>query len=84
MTSLQITLNLSPEVLERLQEAAEARNLSLDVVINDAIQDYFDEPTKEEILDTMRQSLREGLAGQVRPVDEVLAELKAELDANQS
>ena len=84
MTSLQITLNLSPEVLERLQEAAEARNLSLDVVINDAIQDYFDEPTKEEILDTMRQSLHEGLAGQVRPVDEVLAELKAELDANQS
>lgn len=55
-------------------------NLNLsDEVVSDVLADYFDEPAKDEILESIRDSLREGLAGKVRPVDEVLAELKQEL-----
>ena len=80
MTTVNVKLKLSDEVLEYLQRESKNRNLPLDDVVSDVLADYFDEPTKEEILESIRESLRDGLAGKVRPVDEVLAELKQEFD----
>lgn len=78
MTTLEVKLNISDEVLEYLQREAKQRKVALAVVVSEVLAYYFEEPTKEEILESIRESLREGLAGKVRPVDEVLAELKAE------
>lgn len=80
MTILDVKLKVSPEVLEYLKSQANERNIPLDDVISLVLADYIDEPTKEDVLETMRQSLREGLAGKARPVEEVLAELKTEFD----
>lgn len=79
MTTVDIKLKLSDEVLEYLQRESRNRKVSLDDVVSDVLVDYFDEPTKEEILISIRESLRDGLAGKVRPVDEILGELKQEL-----
>lgn len=79
MTTVDVKLKLSDEVLEYLQRESKNRKVPLDDVVSDVLADYFDEPTKEEILENIRESLRDGLAGKVRPVDEVLAELKQEL-----
>lgn len=79
MTTVEVRLKLSDEVLEYLQRESENRQVPLDDVVSDVLADYFDEPTKEEILENIRESLRDGLAGKVRPVDEVLSELKQEL-----
>lgn len=82
MTTVDVKLRLSDEVLEYLQRESRNRKVSLDDVVSDVLLDYFDEPTKEEILTSIRESLRDGLAGKVRPVDEILAELKSEMGAH--
>jgi len=79
MTRLDVQLTLSEEVLEYLRQQAISRNIPLGDVVSDVLADYLDDPTKEEILETIRASLRDGLAGKVRPVDDVLADLKQEL-----
>jgi hypothetical protein len=79
MTTVDVKLKLSDEVLEYLQRESENRQVPLDDVVSDVVAVYFDEPTKEEILESIRESLRDGLAGKVRLVDEVIAELKREL-----
>ncbi len=80
----ELTLHLSDEMLERLRGEAERLNLPLDAVINTAIEVYLDddEPTKEEILNSLRESMRDALAGRVRPAREVLAELRQEIAAD--
>jgi predicted transcriptional regulator len=80
MTTVAVNLKLSDEVLAYLQREARARNRPLDDVVSDVLADYFDEPTKDEMLAGLRQSMLDVLAGNVRPVDEVLAELKEEFD----
>jgi predicted transcriptional regulator len=80
MTTVDVRLKLSDEVLEYLQRESENRRVPLDDVVSDVLADYFEEPTKEEILAGIRQSMLDVLAGNVRPADEVLAELKQEFD----
>ena len=80
MTTLELKLNLREEVLEYLQREAGQRNVPLNDVVSKVLAEYFEEPTKEEILESIGQSMREALAGNSRPVDEVLAELKEEFD----
>jgi hypothetical protein len=75
MMTVDVKLKLSDEVLEYLRHEVQNRKVPLDEVVSDVLADYFDEPTKDEILESIRQSLREGLAGKVRPVEDVLAEL---------
>jgi predicted transcriptional regulator len=86
MTTVEIKLKLSDELLAHLQRESQSRNLALDEVVNAVLADYFDEPTHEELLAGFRQSLQDVLAGNVRPADEVLAELKREFnfDADES
>ena len=78
MSTLALTLNLPDEVLDHLQREAKRRKLPLDAVVSAVLADYFDEPSDAEILENLRQSMQDALAGRVRPVDEVLAELKQE------
>ena len=40
-----------------------------------------DEPTKEELLRNLRESLRQSLAGETRPVEELIEEIRREQEA---
>ena len=80
MTTVEIKLNLSDETLAYLQREATNRKVALDEVVSEVLADYFDEPPHEELLASFRQSILEVLAGNVRPADEFLAELKQEFD----
>ena len=73
----EITLQLPDEIVERLRHEALRLNIPLESVINTAIAHYLedDEPDEAEILTGLRQSMID-----VRPADEVLAELKQEFD----
>jgi predicted transcriptional regulator len=77
---LELELNVSDEVWGYLQNEAQRRHISLDKVVSEVLEDYFDDPSDEEILASIRQGMEEALAGRVRPVDEVLVELKQEFD----
>jgi len=79
-TIVSFKLKLSDEVLAYLRRESLARQVPLDEVVSDALADYLDEPTKEDILERIREALRDGLAGKVSPVDGVLAELNEEFD----
>jgi predicted transcriptional regulator len=78
MTTLDVKLNVSDDVLEYLRREAESRNVPLDVVISEVLADYFDEPTEEEILTGLRRSMKQVLAGDFRPAREVLDEIERE------
>ena len=80
MTTLELKLNLPDEVLAYLQREAGNRNMPLDDVVSEVVAEYFEETTKEEILGDIRQSMKDVLAGNVRSIDDVLAELKEEFD----
>jgi predicted transcriptional regulator len=86
MLTLDLKVELPDKIFQRLQDEAQRRNLPLDEMVSAALLDYFDEPSDEEILNTIRESMQDALAGRVRPIDEVLAELKQEFDfdANES
>jgi predicted transcriptional regulator len=78
---MELTVKLPDEVLERLQNEAERLNVPLDVVVNEALECYLEddaEPTKAEILASLRISMQQALAGNVRPADEVLDEIERE------
>ncbi len=80
MTMIEVKLKLSDDVLAYLQRESQNRKIALDEVVSDVLADYFDEPTNEELVAGLRQSMLDVLAGNVRPADEVLAELKQEFD----
>jgi len=80
MKPIDVTLHISDEVLGYLQREAEQRKVSLDVVVSDVLEEYYDDPSEEEILHHMRIAVQQGLAGDVIPIDEALAQLKEEFD----
>jgi len=86
MTILEIKLSISDEILAYLQQEAQDRNISLDVVVSETLEAYFDEPSDEEILSSIKIGMREALAGNYRPAHEVLDEIENEMldDANNS
>jgi hypothetical protein len=47
MTTLDVKLKVSDEVLEYLQREAGNRRVSLDAVVSAVLEDYFDDPTEE-------------------------------------
>ncbi len=95
-TTIELAAVLSPDLLERLQSEAERQQLPLTEVVRDAISTYFEvldeddetavdeayEDTPDEvILDSLRESLKDALAGRnLRPAREVLDEIRRELD----
>jgi predicted transcriptional regulator len=84
MTTIELKLSLPDELLATLQREAEERDLSLDEIVVDVLHDYFDEPTKEDILMGIHQGMRDALMGNTRPAHEFLDELDQEIadDAN--
>jgi len=81
-----LTLHLDDEMLVRLQSEAQQRKMPLEAVVNAALEYYFeeddDEPTKEEILETLRLSMLDALAGKGEPIEDALAELREEYGIN--
>lgn len=77
--TVDVKLNISDEVITHLQRAAQKRNVSLDEVVSEVLTDYFEEPTREELLAGLRQSLIDVATGNTQPADTLLAELKNEL-----
>jgi hypothetical protein len=65
-------------VLTRLQREAERHHIDVGDLVRGVIESYLDddEPTKEEILENLRQSMLDALAGRTRPADEMIEELR--------
>ncbi|TVR19412.1 MAG: hypothetical protein EA396_12555 [Anaerolineaceae bacterium] len=84
----EITVQLTDEALQRLNEEARRRNMPLESIIHTAIA-YFlddDDPTDEQILSGLRRSMEQVLAGDFRPAHDVLDEIERETvnDADES
>jgi predicted transcriptional regulator len=80
-----LTLHLDDKMLERLQSEAKQRNVPLEALVSEALEFYFDdddEPTKEEILEDIRQGMIDALTGNVRPAHEVLDEIERKVREN--
>lgn len=82
MTSVELKLSVPDDILASLQNEAQRRNVSLDTVVSLLVADYFEESSDEEILASLRRSLAQALAGNVRPAHEALDELEREMGDN--
>ena len=51
-----------------------------DIEFDASLED--DDPTTEEILENIRRSMKQALAGQTRPAREALAEIRREIEAD--
>ena len=78
MTTVDLKVSLSDEVLEYMQREAERRNVSLDSIASEVLAEYYDEPDEEEILSGLKRSMEQVLAGDFRPAREVLDEIERE------
>ena len=78
MTTIHVSLDLSSEVLQYLQEEARDRRVPVDQVVGDVLADYFDETSEDEILESVRVGLQQALAGNYRPAIEALDEIDRE------
>lgn len=78
MTTLDIKLSISDEILNLLKQESEQRNIPLEVVIRESLEAYFEEPTDAEILDGIKIGMKQALAGDYRSAREVLAEIEQE------
>jgi hypothetical protein len=84
-TEITVTISVTEEERMRIEASAQQRGFSgLDDYVRALIEsdvenreEEFDpeEPTKESILNGLRQSLQEALAGNTRPISELWAEL---------
>lgn len=80
MTTVDIKLKLSDEVLAYLQRESQDRKVPLDDVVSDVLTDYFDEPTHEELIAGLKRSLEQVIAGDYRPAREFLDEIDNDAD----
>ncbi len=76
--TIDVKLTLSDEIMAYLRREAENRKVSLDKVVSEVVEGYFDDPTREELLAGLRTALLEVVAGKTHPARELLAELKEE------
>jgi predicted transcriptional regulator len=78
MTTVDVKLKLSDEVMKYLQREASHRNMPFDDVVSDVLADYFDESSHEELLAGLKRSLEQVVAGDYRPAREFLDEIDEE------
>lgn len=79
----EFTFEMPDDVRERLQLESERRNLTIEALVNVALAQFLDDeaiddPSEEQILADMRESLKEIAAGNYRPAHEVLDEIEQE------
>lgn len=72
MTTLDLQLSLSDDVLVYLKREANKRQISLDVIISEVLAEYFNSPTKQEILDDLKLGMEQALTGNTRSAHDVL------------
>lgn len=72
MSTVEVKLRLSNDVLAHLLRESHNRKIALDEVVSDVLADYFDEPTYEELLAGLQRSLKQVIAGDYRPAREFL------------
>lgn len=82
MTTKELTLTLPDDLLATLEREAHHREMPLDAVVVNLLRDYFDEPTHAEILQGIREGMRDALTGNTRPAREFLDELDREMGDN--
>jgi predicted transcriptional regulator len=77
-----LIFKLPEQVLEEIEIVAGYHNLSIHQVLRNAIDAYLNpkEKTDAEILEDIRKSLKEVVAGKARPAQQVLAEIEQELE----
>jgi predicted transcriptional regulator len=86
-TTIELKTLLTPEALERLQAIANDEQTTLEPLVREALERYFElddegeeplEDTPDEvILESLRRALEDMAAGRTRPAQDVLAELRA-------
>jgi predicted transcriptional regulator len=78
----EVKLQLPDDVLTRLQTEAQRRQVPLEDVVRAALENYFDqdEPTRETIVENLREAMRDMLSGRIRPARSTLAELRREIE----
>jgi len=81
---VEFTLKLPDEVLSRLESEAKRQQIPVNDLVREVIETYLDEdePTKEELLADLRQSMIDAIAGRTRPADEVIEELRQKYPTN--
>jgi predicted transcriptional regulator len=88
-----ITIELPETLMALLQAEAEKQQISVNTLIQDAIMEYlygeepeYEDTPDEEILAGLREALEDVKAGRIRPIEELFAEVDAEMleHANQS
>lgn len=80
MTTVNVKLKVSDEVLEYLQRESGNRQISLDAVVSAVLEDYFDDPNEDQILAGLQRSMEQVLAGAFRPAHDVLREMEQDAD----
>ncbi|MHB8626117.1 MAG: hypothetical protein ACYDEO_07930 [Aggregatilineales bacterium] len=83
----ELALQVPDSLLARLQNEAKRQHVSLDDLMLEVIDDYLadsqdDEPTKAEILEGLREGMRDALAGRTHSAREILDEVRRELEAD--
>ena len=58
MTTLDLRLDVSDEIVEYLKAEAKNRQVSLDVVIGDILTDYFAELAEDQILENIKVGMK--------------------------
>lgn len=78
----ELRLNLSEELVERLEAEAKHQNLGLSQVVEEALEQYLDieDTPDEEILEGLRQAVRDVRAGRTYPARQALEEIRKELE----
>lgn len=75
MSTVEVKLKLSNDVLAHLLCESNSRKIALDEVVSDVLADYFNEPTHEELLTGLKRSLKQVIDGDYRSAREFLDEI---------
>lgn len=78
----ELTLQLPDDMLKRLQSAADSQHVRVVELVQSAIENYLEgeeEPTNEEILDDLREAMRDALTGKTHPARAMLDEIRKDL-----
>jgi predicted transcriptional regulator len=78
----ELTLNISEELVKRLEAEAKYQNLALSQVVEEALEQYLDieDTPDEEILEGLRQAVRDVREGRTYPARQALEEIRRELE----